>query len=87
MPGMDGIEATRRLLAGPESSRVLMLTTSDLDEHVYEAMRAGASGVMLKNAPLDELAAAVRSVVAGDALLAPAINRRRRRSRPKSTGS
>jgi DNA-binding NarL/FixJ family response regulator len=76
MPGMDGIEATRRVLADGGSPRVLMLTTFDLDEYVYEAMRAGASGFMLKNAPPDQLAAAVRTVAAGEALLSPSITRR-----------
>jgi DNA-binding NarL/FixJ family response regulator len=77
MPGLDGIEATKRLLAGPVSRpRVVMLTTFDLDEYVYEAMRAGASGFLLKTAPPDQLAGAVRAVVAGDALLAPEITRR-----------
>ena len=76
MPGMNGIEATRELLAGSSPPRVLMLTTFDLDEYVYDAMRAGASGFMLKNAPPDQLAAAVRTVAAGEALLAPTITRR-----------
>jgi DNA-binding NarL/FixJ family response regulator len=77
MPGVDGIEATKRLLAEPVSRpRVVMLTTFDLDEYVYEAMRAGASGFLLKTAPPDQLAGAVRAVVAGDALLAPEITRR-----------
>ncbi len=76
MPGLDGIEATRTLLSGKDPPRVLMLTTFDLDEYVYDAMRAGASGFMLKNAPPEELAAAVRTVAAGDALLAPSITRR-----------
>jgi DNA-binding NarL/FixJ family response regulator len=77
MPGVDGIEATKRLLADPVSRpRVVMLTTFDLDEYVYEAMRAGASGFLLKTAPPDQLAGAVRAVVAGDALLAPEITRR-----------
>jgi DNA-binding NarL/FixJ family response regulator len=77
MPGVDGIEATKRLLAGPGSRpRVVMLTTFDHDEYVYEAMRAGASGFLLKTAPPDQLAGAVRAVVAGDALLAPEITRR-----------
>jgi DNA-binding NarL/FixJ family response regulator len=76
MPGMDGIEATRELLGGTTTSRVLMLTTFDLDEYVYDAMRAGASGFMLKNAPPDQLATAVRTVAAGEALLAPTITRR-----------
>jgi DNA-binding NarL/FixJ family response regulator len=76
MPGMDGIEATRRLLEQGSASRVLILTTFDLDEYVYEAMRAGASGFMLKNSPPDQLAAAIRTVAAGDALLAPTVTRR-----------
>jgi DNA-binding NarL/FixJ family response regulator len=76
MPGMDGIEATRRLLADADGPRVLMLTTFDLDDHVYEAMKAGASGFMLKNAPPEQLAIAVRTIFAGEALLAPAITRR-----------
>jgi DNA-binding NarL/FixJ family response regulator len=77
MPGMDGIEAARRLLgAGPADVSVLILTTFDLDEYVYEAMKAGASGFLLKNTPPGELAAAVRTVAAGDALLAPSVTRR-----------
>jgi DNA-binding NarL/FixJ family response regulator len=76
MPGMDGIEATRRLLEHGPGPRVLILTTFDLDEYVYEAMRAGASGFMLKNSPPDQLAAAIRTVAAGEALLAPTVTRR-----------
>jgi DNA-binding NarL/FixJ family response regulator len=77
MPGLDGIEATRRLLGDPSTSlRVLMLTTFDLDEYVYQAMRAGASGFLLKSVEPAELAHAVRVVAAGDALLAPTITRR-----------
>jgi DNA-binding NarL/FixJ family response regulator len=76
MPQLDGIEATRRLLARVGAPRVLMLTTFDLDEYVYEALKAGASGFMLKNAPPASLAAAVRTVAAGDSLLAPAVTRR-----------
>jgi DNA-binding NarL/FixJ family response regulator len=77
MPRMDGIEATRRLQADPRvTARVLMLTTFDHDEYVYEALRAGASGFLLKSAPPRELAAAVRTVASGDALLAPEITRR-----------
>ena len=76
MPGIDGIEATRRLLRDGDAPRVLMLTTFDLDEYVYEAMKAGASGFLLKDAPRDQLVDAVRSVAAGDALLAPALIRR-----------
>ena len=77
MPGIDGIEATRRLLDGaPEKRRVLMLTTFDHDEYLYEAIRAGASGFLLKDVPPTELAHAVRMVAAGDALIAPTITRR-----------
>ncbi|MHB8233296.1 MAG: response regulator [Solirubrobacteraceae bacterium] len=78
MPEMDGIEATRRLLAQVSSTppRVLMLTTFDLDEYVYDALRAGASGFLLKDVPAEQLAAGVRMVAAGDALLAPSITRR-----------
>ena len=76
MPRLDGIEATRRLLAGETRTRILMLTTFDLDEYVYEAMRAGASGFLLKNSPPAQLAEAVRVVAAGDALLSPEITRR-----------
>jgi DNA-binding NarL/FixJ family response regulator len=90
MPRVDGIEATRRLSADSRvSARVLILTTFDHDEYVYEALRAGASGFLLKSAPARELAAAVRTVAAGDALLAPEITRRMiedyiRRPRPES---
>lgn len=79
MPGMDGLEATRRILDSPaleQRPRVLMLTTFDLDDYVYEALRAGASGFLLKDAPPDDLIAAVRVVAAGDALLAPSVTRR-----------
>lgn len=76
MPVMDGIEATRRLQTRPDPPRVLMLTTFDLNEYVYEAMRAGASGFLLKDVPRDELAAAIRTIARGDSLLAPAITRR-----------
>jgi DNA-binding NarL/FixJ family response regulator len=76
MPGMDGIEATRRLLAHNLPTRVLVLTTFDLDEYVYEAMKAGASGFLLKTAPPRQLAEAVRTVAGGDALLAPSVTRR-----------
>ena len=80
MPVMDGLAATRELLRGPATGaggpRVLMLTTFDLDEYVYEALRAGASGFLLKDAPADELTRAVRVVAAGDALLAPSVTRR-----------
>jgi DNA-binding NarL/FixJ family response regulator len=73
MPDTDGIEATRRLAATGSTSRVLMLTTFDADEHVYDAMQAGASGFLLKNAPPAQLIAAVRATAAGDAQLAPEI--------------
>ncbi|MGW1890513.1 response regulator [Streptomyces sp. NPDC002004] len=76
MPEMDGIEATRRITADDPAVRVLVLTTFDLDEYVYEALRAGASGFLLKDASADQLAEAVRVVAAGDALLAPGITRR-----------
>ncbi|MEV0664008.1 response regulator [Actinomadura luteofluorescens] len=78
MPVMDGLEATRRLLAdaGDDAPRVLMLTTFDLDDYVYEALRAGASGFLLKDASATELAEAVRVVAAGDALLSPSVTRR-----------
>ena len=76
MPNLDGIEATRRLTALPRPPRVLMLTTFDLDEYVYEALRAGASGFLLKDAGADELLHAVRVVAAGEALLSPSITRR-----------
>lgn len=76
MPNLDGIEATRRIVAGTGSPRVLILTTFDLDEYVYEALRAGASGFLLKDAAADELLQAIRVVAAGEALLAPSITRR-----------
>ncbi|HEX3542018.1 MAG TPA: response regulator transcription factor [Acidimicrobiales bacterium] len=76
MPGMDGIEATRRIVQARPSTRVLILTTFDLDEYVYDAMRAGASGFLLKDVPPDQLAAAIRMADSGDALLAPTITRR-----------
>jgi DNA-binding NarL/FixJ family response regulator len=77
MPVLDGLQATRELLADPsDGPKVLMLTTFDLDEYVYEALRAGASGFLLKDAPAAELVHAVRVVAAGDALLAPSVTRR-----------
>jgi DNA-binding NarL/FixJ family response regulator len=76
MPGMDGIEATRRILASGGRSRVLVVTTFDLDEYVYEALRAGASGFLLKDAHPEELLHGIRAVAAGDAVAAPALTRR-----------
>ena len=76
MPELDGLEATRRLLAADGGPRVLILTTFDADEYVYKAMKAGASGFLLKDVRPEQLADAVRVVAAGDALLAPAITRR-----------
>jgi DNA-binding NarL/FixJ family response regulator len=76
MPRMDGLEATRRLLSGNGDSRVLVLTTLDADEYVYEAMKAGASGFLLKDVRPEQFADAVRVIASGDALLAPVITRR-----------
>ncbi|MFC5186671.1 response regulator [Actinomadura harenae] len=76
MPGMDGIEATRRVTAEPDPPRVLVLTTFDDDEYVYGALRAGASGFLLKSMALDAILDAIRVVAAGDALIAPSVTRR-----------
>jgi DNA-binding NarL/FixJ family response regulator len=78
MPEMDGIEATRRIVGGDGGTevKVLMLTTFDLDEYVYDALRAGASGFLLKDVPADQLVAGIRLVAQGDALLAPSVTRR-----------
>ncbi|MFI7363358.1 response regulator [Streptomyces sp. NPDC050149] len=76
MPGLGGIEATRRITSSPATAKILVLTTFDLDEYVYEALRAGASGFLLKDASATELAQAVRVVAAGEALLAPNLTRR-----------
>ena len=77
MPGTDGIEATRRITAADAPGpKVLILTTFDLDEYVFEALRAGASGFALKSRPLEELLSAIRTVAAGEALLAPSVTRR-----------
>ena len=78
MPEMDGIEATRRIVGqdGEARAKVLMLTTFDLDEYVYDALRAGASGFLLKDVPADQLVAGIRLVAQGDALLAPSVTRR-----------
>ena len=75
MPVLDGIEATRRIVRAQPATRVLVLTTFGLDDYVYDALRAGASGFMLKDAPPEEIASAVRIVAGGDALLAPAVTR------------
>jgi len=76
MPGMDGLEATRLLTRGPTAPKVVMLTTFDLDEYVYEALRAGASGFLLKDSPRADLITAVRAAATGNALLAPSVTRR-----------
>jgi DNA-binding NarL/FixJ family response regulator len=76
MPNLDGIEATRRIATGTRAPRVLILTTFDLDEYVYEALRAGASGFLLKDAGAAELLHAIRVIAAGEALLSPSITRR-----------
>jgi DNA-binding NarL/FixJ family response regulator len=76
MPELDGIEATRQLMAAGASTRVLILTTFDLNEYVYEALRAGASGFLLKDVPSDQLVSGIRTVASGDSLLAPALTRR-----------
>jgi DNA-binding NarL/FixJ family response regulator len=75
MPALDGIEATRRITAAQPAARIVILTTFGLDTYVYESLRAGASGFMLKDAPPEEITAAVRVVAAGDALLAPSVTR------------
>jgi DNA-binding NarL/FixJ family response regulator len=75
MPVLDGIEATRRIVRAQPTARVLMLTTFGLDNYVFEALRAGASGFMLKDAPPEEIVAAVRIVASGEALIAPAVTR------------
>jgi DNA-binding NarL/FixJ family response regulator len=76
MPGMDGIEATRLITAGGEPPRVVILTTFDTDDHVYGALRAGASGFLVKDMALDDILAAIRVAAAGDALIAPGVTRR-----------
>nr|WP_308014647.1 response regulator transcription factor [Nocardia coffeae] len=76
MPGMDGIEATRRIVAAGGRSRILVMTTFDLDEYAYAALRAGASGFLLKDAHPEELLAGIRAVAGGDAVIAPTLTRR-----------
>ena len=76
MPRLDGVEATRQLLGRPNAPRVIVLTTFDLDEHAFAALQAGASGFLLKDAPAEDLVAAIRTVHAGDAVLAPSATRR-----------
>jgi DNA-binding NarL/FixJ family response regulator len=76
MPELDGLEATRRILAADPQARILILTTFDLDEYVYEALRAGASGFVLKDDSPEQLLAAIHTVAAGDALLSPAVTKR-----------
>jgi DNA-binding NarL/FixJ family response regulator len=76
MPELDGLEATRRILAADPTARILILTTFDLNEYIYEALRAGASGFVLKDDPPEQLIAAIRTVAAGDALLSPSVTKR-----------
>jgi DNA-binding NarL/FixJ family response regulator len=76
MPRLDGLQATRQILAADDVPRVLVLTTFDLDEYIFEALNAGASGFVLKDDPPENLVAAIRTVAAGDALLSPAVTRR-----------
>jgi DNA-binding NarL/FixJ family response regulator len=76
MPQLDGLEATRRILAADDASRVLILTTFDLDDYVYEALRIGASGFVLKDEPPERLISAIRIVAGGEALLSPTVTRR-----------
>ncbi len=76
MPSVDGVEATRRIVASGSPSRVIILTTFDLDEYAYAALRAGASGFLLKDAPSADLISAIRAVASGDAVVAPSTTRR-----------
>src|SRR5436309_15083703 len=75
MPTMDGVEATRRIVSSGTASRVLLLTTFDLDEYAYSGLRAGASGFLLKDVPPDQLVTAIRAVASGDAVVAPSVTR------------
>jgi DNA-binding NarL/FixJ family response regulator len=75
MPELDGLEATRRILAADPAARILILTTFDLDEYIYQALRAGASGFVLKDEPPEQLIAAIHTVAAGDALLSPSVTK------------
>jgi DNA-binding NarL/FixJ family response regulator len=89
MPGLDGIAATRQITARLQSTRVVILTTFDVDEHVYEALRAGATGFLVKDLPDDQIAAAVRGAARGEELLAPSVTRRliaAYTSRPRADG-
>ncbi|MGZ8821960.1 MAG: response regulator, partial [Aeromicrobium sp.] len=76
MPELDGLQATRRILAADPAAHILILTTFDLDEYIYEGLRAGASGFVLKDDPPEQLIAAIRTVAAGDALLSPTVTKR-----------
>ncbi|MFF3689607.1 response regulator [Streptomyces sp. NPDC002187] len=76
MPRMDGVEATRRIVESGSASRVIILTTFDLDEHVHDALRAGASGFLVKDGPADSLVGAIRTVAEGDAVISPRVTRR-----------
>jgi DNA-binding NarL/FixJ family response regulator len=76
MPELDGLEATRRILAADQAARILILTTFDLEEYVYEGLSAGASGFVLKDEPPEQLIAAIRTIAAGDALLSPTVTKR-----------
>ena len=95
MPELDGLEATRRILAADDSAKILILTTFNLDDYVYEALSAGASGFVLKDEPPEQLIAAVRTIAAGDALLSPSVTRnviahftrRQRKPPPRSVES
>ena len=76
MPGLDGVQATERIVASGSDSRIIILTTFDLDEYAYGALRAGASGFLLKDAPPPDMLSAIRAVATGDAVVAPSVTRR-----------